>query len=124
MDDLGWADIGAHDAGYETKNIDALLSSGIELTNYHVHSVCSPTRSALMTGQYSFKLGLQRTNPPIQPMTMEHLPYDAPTIAELLKKAGYRTHMLGKWHLGYASWNMTPTARGFDTHYGYYQVGH
>ena len=120
VDDLGWADIGAYNAGYETKNIDNLIKSGIELTNYHVHFVCTPTRSALMTGQYAFKLGLQSVNP-IMPGSTEHLPLDVPTMPELLKKAGYQTHMLGKWHLGYASWNMTPTARGFDTHYGYFQ---
>ena len=120
VDDLGWTDISAHNAEYETKTIDSLISSGIELINYHVHLVCSPTRSALMTGQFSFKLGLQSINT-IGPGETQHIPFAAPTIAELLKKAGYQTHMLGKWHLGYASWNMTPTARGFDSHYGYLQ---
>jgi len=119
VDDMGWADIGAHDAGYPTTNIDSLLSTGIELTNYHVHFVCTPTRSALLSGQYSFRLGLQTV---IRPQTLQHLPFDGvATMPELLKTAGYQTHMLGKWHLGYAAWNMTPTARGFDSHYGYFQ---
>merc|ERR1719410_2958703 len=120
VDDLGWTDISAHNAEYQTKNIDNLISTGIELSNYHVHLVCSPTRSALMTGQFSFKLGLQAINTIGMGQT-KHIPFEAPTIAELLKKAGYQTHMLGKWHLGYASFNMTPTARGFDSHYGYFQ---
>ena len=120
VDDLGWTDISAHNAEYETKTIDGLISTGIELSNYYVHLVCSPTRSALMTGQFSFKLGLQCINT-IGPGTAEHLPLDAPTIPELLKKVGYQTHMLGKWHLGYASWKYTPTGRGFDTHFGYFQ---
>merc|ERR1719199_1029259 len=44
-----------------------------------------------------------------------------PTLAERLRDIGYKTHMLGKWHLGYDSWNATPIGRGFDTHFGYFQ---
>lgn len=120
VDDLGWTDISAHGAEYETANIDKLLSTGVELTNYHVHLDCSPTRSALMTGQYSFKNGLQSIRT-IQAGTTQHIPFENPTLPELLRKADYSTHMLGKWHLGYAAWNMTPTGRGFDSHYGYLQ---
>eukprot|EP01084_Bolivina_argentea_P015802 29610_1 len=118
IDDLGYTDISAHGAEYQTKNIDSLISSGIELTNYHVHYICTPTRSALMTGQYSFKNGLQTG---VQPATTKHIPAQNPTFPELLRKFNYTNHMEGKWHLGYAAWNMTPTARGFDTHFGYYQ---
>eukprot|EP01083_Nonionella_stella_P311309 1109585_1 len=120
VDDLGWTDISAHHAEYQTQNIDNLLNSGIELTNYYVHPVCSPTRSSLMTGQYSFKNGLQSMRT-IPPGSTEHIPFSNPTLPELLKQANYTTHMLGKWHLGYAAWNMTPTGRGFDTHFGYLQ---
>jgi len=120
VDDLGWTDISKHNAEYETKNIDQLLDSGIELTNYYVHLDCSPTRSAIMTGQYSFKNGLQNIAT-IGPGTMEHIPFENPTFAELMKKESYSTHMLGKWHLGYAAWNMTPTGRGFDSYFGYMQ---
>jgi len=120
VDDLGWTDISLHNAEYETKNIDALLESGIELTNYYTHLDCSPTRSAIMTGQYSFKNGLQNIAT-IGPGTTEHIPFENPTMAELLKEQQYSTHMLGKWHLGYAAWNMTPTGRGFDSYFGYMQ---
>merc|ERR1719317_1111367 len=73
-----------------------------------------------MTGQYSFKNGLQSIRT-IQAGTTQHIPFENPTLPELLRKADYSTHMLGKWHLGYAAWNMTPTGRGFDSHYGYLQ---
>eukprot|EP01084_Bolivina_argentea_P179132 309562_1 len=120
VDDLGFTDISCHGAEYETKHICALIENGIELTNYYVHLVCSPTRSALMTGQYSFKNGLQNRST-IHAGTAEHILWHNPTLPELLTNAGYTNHMLGKWHLGYAAWNMTPTGRGFNTHFGYYQ---
>ena len=99
VDDLGWTDISAHNAEYQTKNIDSLLQSGIELTNYYVHLSCTPTRSAIMTGQYSFKNGLQNINT-IGPGTTEHIPFENPTMAELMKQQNYHTVALGKWHLG------------------------
>ena len=120
VDDLGMADISLHGAEYDTPNIDALFTGGVELTNYYVQPTCSPTRSSIMTGMYSWKTGLQFRGT-ISPATTEHIPFEMPTMAELLSKAGYATHALGKWHLGYASHNMTPTGRGFDSHFGYYQ---
>ena len=120
VDDLGWTDISAHNAEYQTPVFDELIGSGIELTNYYVHLDCSPTRSAIMTGQYSFKNGLQSINT-IGPGTTEHIPFENPTFAELMKQQEYYTAMLGKWHLGYAAWNMTPTGRGFDSYFGYLQ---
>ena len=62
VDDFGWSDIGYNRddiTGYNTPNIDNLISTGIELTNYYVHPLCTPTRAALLTGKYSFKNGLQ-----------------------------------------------------------------
>eukprot|EP01084_Bolivina_argentea_P015801 29607_1 len=120
IDDLGWTDISCHGAEYETKNICGLIQNGIELTNYYVHPVCSPTRSAIMTGQYSFKNGLQSMTT-IWPSTTEHVPFKNPMLPEFTRKYGYTNHMLGKWHLGYAAWNMTPTGRGFESHRGYFQ---
>eukprot|EP01084_Bolivina_argentea_P227463 384153_1 len=120
VDDLGYSDISHNNAEYMTPNIDLLYSNGIELTNYYVHEVCSPTRSSILTGKYAWKNGLQYvwTIPPASTM---HIPFDTPTLAELLKSAGYLTYALGKWHVGYASFNMTPTGRGFDSHFGMYQ---
>jgi len=126
LDDIGWADISYNDhhAEYTTPHIADLMSSGIELNNYYVHATCTPTRSAFLTGQYAFSLGLQYVDTmPIG--TTEHIPYTAPTIMELLKMVPngvqYKTEMIGKWHLGYASRAWTPIGRGFDNHYGFYQ---
>ncbi len=95
VDDLGWTDISYHGAEYSTPNIDQLILNGIELTNYYVQPTCSPTRSSIMTGKYSWKTGLQAVGT-IPPGTTEHIPFEFPTIAELLKKAGWTsTHALG-----------------------------
>eukprot|EP01084_Bolivina_argentea_P227464 384154_1 len=120
VDDMGWTDISVHNSEYQTPNIDGLYSSGIELTNYYVHMDCSPTRSSVLTGKYAWKTGLQNIAT-VPPASTQHIPLDTPTIAELMKSAGYNTHGLGKWHLGYASWNYTPISRGFDTYFGMFQ---
>mmetsp|Transcript_31850 Transcript_31850/g.39129 ORF Transcript_31850/g.39129 Transcript_31850/m.39129 type:complete len:494 (+) Transcript_31850:35-1516(+) len=119
VDDLGWTDVGYHNAEFKTPNLDNLVETGIELTNYHVHLDCSPTRSAILTGQYSFKNGLQSIQT-VPPATLQHIPFENPTIGELLLDAGYETHFLGKWHLGCAAWNMTAIGRGFMTNVGYF----
>ena len=121
-DDFGWSDIGYHheDATYSTPSIDRLIETGIELTNYYVHSMCTPTRSAMFTGKYSFKNGLQM-KATILCGSSARLPPEHKTLAEILKDTGYTTHMVGKWHLGYASTDYTPTGRGFDSHIGFYQ---
>ncbi len=72
-----------------------------------------------MTGRYAWRMGLQ--NPETMNMgTKAHIPMDQPTVAELMKEIGYNTQSVGKWHLGYASWNYTPIGRGFNDHFGYY----
>jgi len=119
IDDLGYTDLGFRGSEIPTPNLDELASTGIELTNYYVMIDCTPTRSSFMTGRLPWRFGFQ------QPMTMSfgvkaHLPYDQPTVAELMKKSGYNTQMIGKWHLGFASKNDTPIGRGFDNFYGYY----
>mmetsp|Transcript_2138 Transcript_2138/g.1851 ORF Transcript_2138/g.1851 Transcript_2138/m.1851 type:complete len:547 (-) Transcript_2138:20-1660(-) len=122
-DDMGWSDISyrGHGSDISTPNIDALFDSGIELTNYYTHPVCSPTRSAILTGLYSFQNGLQYLDT-IPPGTTEHIPDQVPTLMELLRnELNYTNEMIGKWHLGYASWNYTPIGRGFDNHYGFFQ---
>ncbi|XP_070567143.1 arylsulfatase I-like isoform X2 [Ptychodera flava] len=71
-----------------------------------------------MTGRHPIHLGLQHDT-----ITADHpygLPLNETTMAQYLKKLGYSTHIVGKWHLGYYAWEFTPLFRGFDTHYGYY----
>lgn len=77
------------------------------------------TRSAFMTGYYPHHIGTQDSvifflDPDGVPLRFQLLP-------EQFKKLGYRTHMVGKWHLGFCAWEYTPLHRGFDTFYGFYQ---
>jgi len=121
MDDLGWADVGYHGSDFPSPNIDRLAKTqGVRLEKYYVQQVCSPTRSALMTGRLPFRIGTQwvTTLPPGSPAA---LPMDVPTLAEVLSAANYSTHAIGKWHLGYAKWANTPLGRGFDSYVGYLQ---
>ena len=121
IDDLGHSDISHYGAEYSTPNIDRLIKNGVELTNYHVHLSCSPTRSSILTGLYSWHTGLQYIGT-IAPGTTPHLPFEFPTIAEVLSQNfNYQTYAIGKWHVGYANWSMTPTHRGFDSFFGYFQ---
>ena len=118
IDDVGWADVGFHGSDFPTPVIDRLVDSGVEMSRFYVQPVCSPTRSSMMTGRYAFNMGMQHVTT-IKPGSKAHMPTDVKTVADILKENGYDTHMIGKWHLGYASWNYTPTSRGFDTHTGY-----
>jgi arylsulfatase A-like enzyme len=120
IDDIGYHDVGYHGSDFPTPNIDVLATQGVRLERYYVQQVCSPTRSALMSGRYPFRTGMQHKTT-IHPQTKAHLPLAATTLAEALGKVGYRRHAIGKWHLGYASWNYTPTGRGFESHAGYLQ---
>ena len=119
IDDLGYTDVGYHGAEFTTPNIDALASEGIDLQNYYVSLDCTPTRSSFMTGRYAWHVGLQNPTT-LRPGTKGGLPLTQATIAEQLRKAGYNTQMVGKWHLGFANWNQTPTARGFNQWLGKY----
>jgi len=120
LDDIGWSDVGYHGSDFPTPHIDELATTGVRLEKYYVQQVCSPTRSALMTGRYPFRTGLQHCTT-LAPGSEARIPADVPTLAEALKDVGYSTAMIGKWHLGYASWDYTPTGRGFHSHAGYFQ---
>jgi len=121
-DDLGHNDLGIHGAEWETPNLDELFTEGLNFTNYYVQCTCSPSRVALMTGRYPFRMGVQSMMT-FPPGTTAHIPLSEKTWAEQLKQVGYNTHYIGKWHLGYASWDYTPTHRGFDSYTGYMQGG-
>ena len=119
-DDLGWNDVGYHGASnIETPNIDKLANQGLRLESHYVLPLCSPTRAALLTGRYPIHLGIESSV--FKGSDTYGLALNQPTLAETLSSEfGYSTHMIGKWHLGYAAWQYTPTYRGFDTFFGFY----
>lgn len=130
VDDMGYSDIGCYGGEIQTPNIDGLAKGGVRFTQFYNTARCCPTRASLLTGLYPHEAG------------MGHMTYDAGvdgyrgdlnkhcvTIAQVLKSAGYRTYMSGKWHVTkhigqwtnnkeYTSKHNWPNQRGFDRFYG------
>ena len=115
-DDLGNADLGYRGSDIKTPNIDRLAKEGVRLESFHGMPVCTPARAALMTGRYPMRYGLQTLV--IFPNHTYGLPTDERTLPQALKEAGYRTMMVGKWHLGHADQKFWPNNRGFEYFYG------
>ena len=117
-DNVGYGDLGPYGGGElrgaPTPRIDQLAREGLRLTQYLVEPGCTPSRAALMTGQYSIRNGLSLI---IVPGSASTLSKSAVTMGELFKGAGYATAIFGKWHLG-AEPQSLPTAHGFDEFYG------
>ncbi|MDB5898050.1 MAG: arylsulfatase precursor-like protein [Ramlibacter sp.] len=125
-DDLGFADLGCYGGrpaqfGAVSPQLDALAAHGIRFTDGYANSpVCSPTRFALMTARYQYRLrgaAEEPINSKSRGSTTLGLPPDHPTVASLLKKAGYRTGLVGKWHLGYPP-SFGPLRSGYDEFFG------
>lgn len=118
VDDLGYADCGFN-GGKEihTPNIDRLAKSGAVLESQYVQPVCSPTRSALMTGRYPTRTGVYTI---VSPNAAWGLPLGERTLADALRSCGYRTALTGKWHLGEFEKAYQPNSRGFDHQYGHF----
>jgi arylsulfatase A-like enzyme len=112
-DDLGWSDVGCYNGFAQTPVMDQLVKSGVELDQHYVQPVCTPTRTALMSGRYPGRFGPQA----LAPSNLRAMPLGTETLASMLKSQGYRTHLSGKWHLG-ARPEWIPNAYGFDTSYG------
>lgn len=120
VDDLGFGDLsiqGTEDI--RTPNIDSFIREGIRLTNFYANStVCSPTRASLLTGCYPDKVGVPGVIRPYKSGSYGFLSPDAVLLPELLRKNGYQTSLVGKWHLGPYSPNL-PNERGFDEFKGF-----
>src|SRR5688572_25008277 len=121
-DDLGYSDLGCYGSEIATPNIDGLARSGVRFTQFYNQMRCCPSRAALLTGRYPHQVGLGAMidgyakwmrDAASRPSYQDHLSPESPTLAELLRGAGYRTMMCGKWHMGDrpAEW---PVRRGFD----------
>jgi arylsulfatase A-like enzyme len=120
-DDLGYGDIGCYGSSRsKTPILDQMAMNGIRMTDFHVVSpVCSPSRAGIMTGCYPQRVGLGRGEHfcvllPGDPIGISK---DETIIPEVLKKAGYATQMIGKWHLGDQP-EFFPTNHGFDHFFG------
>ena len=118
-DDWGFSDVGAFGGEIATPNIDALARAGVRFSNFHVAGSCSPTRAMLQTGVGNHRAGLGNMPETIPPEHVGRPGYDTVmnhrvvTIAEMLRAAGYRTYLTGKWHLGSDATRL-PHARGYD----------
>jgi arylsulfatase A-like enzyme len=119
-DDMGYADVGFHGCkDIPTPHLDALAKSGVRFTNGYVSGpYCSPTRAGLLTGRYQTRFG-HEFNPG---GTVQGLPLRESTLANRLKAAGYRTALVGKWHLG--TNERHPQKRGFDDFFGFLGGAH
>jgi arylsulfatase A-like enzyme len=116
-------DLGRHDCGFmggpvKTPHLDKLAAAGVKLDAHYVLPVCSPTRAALMTGRYPIRHGLQ--SGVVRPWAQYGLPLEEQTLPQMLNAAGYKTAIVGKWHLGHHAPEYLPTRRGFDYQYGHY----
>jgi len=117
-DDLGWADVSWNNPDSLTPVLEGLAKEGVILNRFYTQPKCSPSRASLMTGLYPYKMSMQRGS--IGPFRPTGLPTHLPTLPGLLRDAGYSTHLVGKWHLGYCHTDYTPNRRGFDTFFGEY----
>jgi arylsulfatase A-like enzyme len=115
-DDQGYQDVGCFGSPkIKTPELDRMAKEGRRFTSFYVAaSICSPSRAALMTGRYPVRLGLRGV---FFPTSKNGLKTSEITLANVLKKQGYATACIGKWHLGHLPQYM-PTSRGFDSYFG------
>src|SRR6478609_10267163 len=118
-DDLGYADLSCYGRkDYQTPHLDKLCAQGVKFMNaYAAAPVCTPTRVAFFTGRYPARLTIG-LHEPLADDSLVGLSPQTPSVATLLKKTGYETFLVGKWHLGYGP-DHTPNKNGFDHFFGF-----
>lgn len=119
-DDMGYADLSVHGCkDIPTPHLDALANAGVRFTNGYVSGpYCSPTRAGLLTGRYQTRFGHEFNPSGDSAETPKGLPLTETTIADRLRDAGYKTGLVGKWHLG-GTPEYRPLERGFDEFFGF-----
>jgi arylsulfatase A-like enzyme len=126
-DDLGYSDVGAQGLApdIKTPNIDSIAANGVRFTNGYVTCpVCSPSRAGFLTGRYQERFGHELNPLPKAVKSDEFgLATDQVTIADEMRRAGYATGIIGKWHEGYEQ-KFRPLQRGFDEYFGFLGGGH
>jgi len=115
-DDLGYGDLGAYGHPLiKTPRLDRLAAEGLKLTSFYASApVCSSSRYSLLTGRYAIRGGI---NGALMPESTNGLGAGETTIADIMRSAGYRTGMVGKWHLGHRP-GFFPSEHGFDSYFG------
>ncbi|MDB5257531.1 MAG: arylsulfatase [Chitinophagaceae bacterium] len=126
IDDIGFAASSTFGGLIPTPNFDELANNGLRYTNFHTTGVCSPTRTALLTGRNSHSSHVGSNQAAGTPGYDRYIPFEKGTIAEILRENGYNTYSVGKWHITPNSdltqlgpFNRYPTGRGFDHFYGF-----
>jgi len=115
-DDQGWKDVGFHGSDIQTPHLDRLAQGGVRLEQFYAAPMCTPSRATLMTGRYPHRYGLQTL---VIPSGGTYgLSTEERLLPQALKEVGYRTAIVGKWHLGHADRRFWPLQRGFDSQYG------
>ena len=118
IDDLGHDDFGyANDGQIKTPVVNAMHDGGVHFDNYYVQPSCSPTRATLLTGRKPVHTGINFWIP----NAAYGLPLNETTLAQVLNARGFRSHAVGKWHLGLHKSAYLPTFRGFHSFYGFYE---
>ncbi len=117
-DDQGWFDLGVHGNPHiRTPNLDRLAADSVRFSRFYASPVCTPTRAGIMTGRHPQRSGAIDTF-----MGRDTMDASEVTMAQVFQGAGYRTGLVGKWHLGrYAKYH--PNNRGFNEFFGFWQYG-
>lgn len=111
-DDMGYSDMSWQGSPIQTPNLDKLARGGMFLSRNYVQPQCTPSRIAFLTGNYPYRYGLHEHV--LMPLSLHGIPAEEKTIAEKMQEGGYRTAVIGKWHVGCHMDSHLPQNQGFD----------